>query len=232
MAALRSTRIGWGLFLTFAVLGFLLVLQFRTHQQVEADLASMSVDELSVLVATLSRESERLQAEVVDLRLELIGSQYARKTDAEMVDERRRSRDELELVTGAISAVGPGVRMVLTDTRGSLVGPYDMCEIINELRVAAARAIAVNGHRVDFNTGFSEGAAGILMSGRHISPPYDIVALGNPAELHSALLMPGGLAARLGSLPGVHVEVHRQEQLHVPSVDRTPLFQYATRVED
>ena len=57
--------------------------------------------------------------------------------------------------------------------------------LVNELWVAGAEAVAVNGERVVAQTGFTCAGSLILAGTKKLAPPYVIHALGDPEALRA-----------------------------------------------
>jgi uncharacterized protein YlxW (UPF0749 family) len=134
------------------------------------------------------------------------------------------------MMTGIEPAVGPGVIVRLVDAERVLL-PQDFVALVNELRAAGAEAVAVNDVRVDARAGFT-GQDGVIRLGDAVlSREFEVVAIGDPANLEQSLTLPGGLKSTLSTFPGVSVTVERSERLHVPAA-REPVFEIGEPVEE
>ena len=220
-----------GLFLCFALLGFLLVAQIRGHESVEADLESQSMDDLTNLVGTLNQENDKLQAEIVDLRLRLLSAQLADKNDASRIAEQQETLVQLQLVTGLVGGSGRGVRIELHDPMGEL-DAFDLNQLVNELKSAGAEAVVVDGVRVQVRSSFAGSANHLTLSGTVLETPVVIEAVGNQSDLVSSLTMAGGVVPSLEARPGVAVRIDKRSEIVVPADAHEWRFVYASKATE
>lgn len=227
---LAPRTMAW-LFVTFAVLGFLLAIQARVQESRNRDLQAQSIDELTTLVGTLSRENERLQTEVRQLERVLVDARYAGEDDASRMIEQRRNLTALKLATGSIAGFGPGMRVEIDDPDGELEA-YDLGQLVNELKSAGAEALVLNGRRLDFRAAFRDDPSGIALGRQLLERPYVLEAVGNPVDLESSLVMAGGVAPTLQGRPGVTVQLEQRERVDAPGNRNQTVFVYAVRGRD
>ena len=67
-----------------------------------------------------------------------------------------------------------------------LVGSRDIRTVVEELWLAGAEAIAINGERVTPTTAIIDIGASLLVNSAYLAPPYQVTALG-PADLYQRL---------------------------------------------
>jgi uncharacterized protein YlxW (UPF0749 family) len=147
---------------------------------------------------------------------------------AGQVDETRRRRltedaagqqllgqlDALSLASSAISVVGPGVTVTVTDpgagrdltdvSKQRLPGSRqvildrDLQLTVNSLWASGAEAVAVGGIRIGPNVTIRQAGGAILVDNHPISSPYTILAVGPPNTMRESFeRSPGLLRLRL-----------------------------------
>jgi uncharacterized protein YlxW (UPF0749 family) len=171
------------------VLGFLVAAQIAA----EGPRIRYSTEERAPLIETALRfqsQQEALKAEILALR--------QRVTELEAVDpdaaaSLRRLYADLEaarLSAGLIAVRGPGLAFRLEDgTTGSidaLASARDVRILVEELWLAGAEAIAVNGERVVGSTAIIDIGGSILVNSAYLAPAYTIAAIG-PPDLYERL---------------------------------------------
>ncbi|GAB6898167.1 DUF881 domain-containing protein [Kineosporia succinea] len=212
----RLTKVQLLAAVLLGALGFGLVVQAR--QTGDGDLSSLSQSELVRVLDDVSRQSERLDAEARDL--EETQNELRSGTDRAAAAEKatRERLDVLGILAGTDPAQGPGITIRIEDPQ-ALVDSATLLDTVQELRDAGAEAIQFGQVRVVASTSFTDPstAGGIVADGVEQSPPYRIVAIGDPATMESALNIPGGVLETLHQV-GASGTVQRRQDLTVSAV--------------
>jgi uncharacterized protein YlxW (UPF0749 family) len=170
------------------VLGFLIAAQIAA----EGPRVRYSTEERSPLIETslnLQTQQEGFKAQILDLRRR-IGELEA--ADPGAADSLRRLYAQLEnarLAAGLIPVSGPGVAFRLEDGGNgvdSLATARDVRTLIEELWLAGAEGISVNGERVVGATAVIDIGGSILVNSAYLAAPYTITAVG-PPELYQRM---------------------------------------------
>ena len=116
----------------------------------------------------------------------------------------RQLNDRLQqarIAAGLIPLTGTGIVIQLEDSEqpvppdGSasdyLVGSRDIRVVVEELWVAGAEAIAVNGERITPTSAIIDVGTSLLVNSAYLTPPYQITALG-PPDLYDRLSASAG----------------------------------------
>ncbi|MDD2569159.1 MAG: DUF881 domain-containing protein, partial [Clostridia bacterium] len=119
----------------------------------------------------------------------------------------------------------------ITITADSPLMNVDLVDIINELRVTGAEAIAVNDVRITSYTSIGEGVdannnAIITINGSRLLTPVVIKAIGKPATLQEGLTFPGGIIDNLNTLYNIYPTIKQSEKLTIPAanVNTDPIY--------
>jgi uncharacterized protein YlxW (UPF0749 family) len=172
-------------------LGFLIAAQLRT----EAPRVRYASQERVPLVETardLQSRQDALKQRLLDLRAQIQDVESQGKGSAALVqdlDERLR----LARVAGGLTALqGSGLVLQLGDSSSSvppgtsptdyLVSARDIRTVVEELWLAGAEAVAVNGERVTATSAIIDIGGSILVNAAYLAPPYQVSAIG-PADL-------------------------------------------------
>ena len=109
----------------------------------------------------------------------------------------------LEVVTGASPVIGPALVVHLSDapsdgnngadsgprtgnSTGGRVTDRDLQTIVNEVWASGAEAVAVNGQRLTALSAIRSAGDAILVDFRPLSPPYDIVGVGDASAMRTS----------------------------------------------
>ncbi|MGH2467279.1 MAG: DUF881 domain-containing protein [Candidatus Limnocylindrales bacterium] len=199
------------------VLGLLLVVQFRA-QNAAGGLAGLSTQDLTTLVASLNDRNAQLRTQTAQLQAQLAQMQEQQRTGQSNVGDLEAELARIRLWTGLDPAVGAGVGLIISGQ----VAPDAVDDVLNELRLAGAEAMAVEGIRVASGSVVGGVSGRLTLEGRTLPSPLHIVALGDPANLAAILSRPGGVIGRIQvAQPDVGVVVSQSPSgLAVPATGR------------
>ena len=100
------------------------------------------------------------------------------------------------MAAGLVAMTGPGLVIQLTDSsaavpqgsdgRDYLVSGQDVLAVVEELWLAGAEGVAVNGERVTAATAIIDIGGSVLVNSAYLAPPYQVSAIG-PADMFDRL---------------------------------------------
>lgn len=215
--------------LAAGVVGFLLVGQLQGERPDAPTLEAESEGDLARILADLNAESDALQSEIADLKVQLGDLRRFSEDEtaaAAAADEQLRN---LQVLAGTTPVTGSGVVVSIADPNRLLT--YDtMIDIVQELRDAGAEAVAVNDRRIGVATAFAERDGSITVDGQVLTAPFRVTAIGQPATLEGGLKIPGGAVDAVSAVKGVRVTVDKQAKVDLPALARPPVFDVAEPV--
>lgn len=190
------------------LLGILVVVQLRGQAGGSA-LATKSPQDLTILVANLNTENDRLRSEVTSLQNQLDELRADRANGATSVGQLESDLGRIRAWTGLDPIAGKGVEI-------SVSGEIDAAavdDLLNELRNAGAEAIAIENIRLIARTTVSGVPGSLDVDGFLLRDPFTIRAIGKPETLVGSLTRVGGIVAQLSATnPGATVEVQPIDQ--------------------
>jgi uncharacterized protein YlxW (UPF0749 family) len=220
------------------VLGFLVAAQIAG----EGPRIRYSTEERAPLIEAalaLQSQQEALKAQIVALR-DRIGQLEAQDPDA--ASSLRRLYADLEsarFAAGLVAATGHGVAFRLEDGPpdagiDALVSARDVRTLVEELWLAGAQAIAVNGERVVASSAVIDIGGSLLVNSAYLAPPYTISAIG-PPDLYDRLRSAVGFVQfvqRRIEPSGIRLSVAELDAIDIPAFAGTVTLRYAKPVED
>ncbi len=218
------------------LLGIAIVTQVRQNDSGDSLEAARPAD-LLVLLDSLQQREAALNTEVADLQQTLAALQASGGSDQAAIENARARLAALSILIGTVPATGPGVTLTITDAAAG-VAPETLLDVINELRNAGAEAMEISGGagdprpvvRVGVDT-WVMGAPGALdIDGQTISPPYTVVAIGDPPTLAAAMNIPGGAMDSVERVGGTMV-VQQSDRVDVTALRQPKARQYAQPVK-
>ncbi|MBI2243250.1 MAG: DUF881 domain-containing protein [Nocardioides sp.] len=143
------------------------------------------------LIANIDRgraDLAAVQERIVDLR-ELDVSLQDNLDDVTAAAQGAQARvQRLGAVTGFGAVTGPGVRVTVDDGDHFTVRDRDLRPLVDGLWNAGAEAISINGQRLTARTPIRNSGAAIHVNFRPLSPPYVVLAIGDPRTLQADLM--------------------------------------------
>jgi uncharacterized protein YlxW (UPF0749 family) len=189
--------------------------------------------DLLVLLDSLRQREATLNSEVTDLQNTLNRLQASGNTDQAAIENAQARLAALSILVGSVGATGPGVTVKIEDP-GPGVAPEAMLDVINELRAAGAEALEINdGHqsvRVGVDTWVVGVPGSLTIDGKPLSPPYSVLAIGDPPTLAAAMNIPGGAQDSVKRLGG-RMSVQQADRVEVTTLRQPKPHQYAQPVK-
>jgi uncharacterized protein YlxW (UPF0749 family) len=199
-------------------LGFLVVVQFRT-QATAGGLADLSAGDLTTLIANLTTGNQQLATEEATLRTRLNDLQASGTQHARIVASIRDELSRLRRWAGFDPVRGRGVRITVDGP----IGAHGLNDLINELRLAGAEAIAIEDVRITEADVVADLPDGLGVENRSLDAPITVWAIGNPQVLTASLTRVGGIIGRIQvSQPEVTIAVAPQDVVDLPATNRAP----------
>ncbi|TKJ33109.1 DUF881 domain-containing protein [Blastococcus sp. CCUG 61487] len=217
---LPATLIG----LLTLLLGFAFTVQVRTVDDDQV-LAGAREEDLVRILDEIGAQNTRLREQIADERAALRQLTSSDSQSAEALEEARSRATSLAILNGTAAAQGPGLRMVIRDP-GDQLRVSDLLDVIQELRGAGAETMQIDGVRVGLTTAVTGTPGALLVDGRPITAPYEVLVLGSPQNMETALNIPGGVVQHVGGRGG-SVEVEQVPDLLVDALRPLPEAQYA-----
>lgn len=181
----------------------------------------------------------RIQEERADVGELAVRIGELRAENAEAADRLRQLREEeaeldqrldrLGVATGYLAVRGPGLRITVDDPPDAdethMVRDDDLAILVDGLWAAGAEAIAINGHRLTVLSSIQNSGQAIHVNARPLSPPYEVLAIGNPDTLQARLLSTthGSVFFGLARYLGFGFEMEEDGSLELPAARTRPL---------
>jgi uncharacterized protein YlxW (UPF0749 family) len=240
LRSLPSWQVTLGLALL--ALGFLIAAQLRA----EGPRVRYTTQERSPLVETalaLQQDQDALKARILDLNARIRALQLEGEGSAQQVRDLNADLEEARIAAGLIALEGSGIVLQLSDSTvtlpaGSNQGDYvvtgrDIRVVVEELWLAGAEAISINGERLTASSAILDIGGSILVNSAYLAPPYQIAAIG-PADLFERLSESTGwvdfVRARSEAF-GIGVAVAEPERVTVPAYAGSVNLRFSHAVE-
>ncbi|MDQ6795802.1 MAG: DUF881 domain-containing protein [Chloroflexota bacterium] len=226
LRAIPSWQITLGLALL--ALGFLIAAQLAS----EGPRIRYTSQERSPLVETvngLQAQQEVLKDRILALRAQIQTAEQLGQGSAALVRQLNDDLQKARIAAGLVPLAGTGVVFQLEDSTqptspGANEGDYrvtsqDIRTVVEELWLAGAEAISVNGERMTTSTAVTDIGGSILVNSAFLVPPYQISAIG-PRDLYERVASSQGfrefVRARAETY-GIGLSFFEPQQVDVPA---------------
>ncbi len=219
-------------------LGFLIAAQLAS----EGPRVRYTTQERTPLLETatgLQAQQDQLKERLLELRTEIGKIEGAGEGSAALVRGLNDDLEQARVAAGLIPLTGTGIVLQLEDSDQAaagdaseddyLVGAHDLRTVIEELWIAGAEAIAVNGERITPTTSLIDIGTSVLVNAAYLAPPYQVTAVG-PDDLYERLASAPGfvdfLRARAEAY-GIRVSFAEPAAVDVPAYAGTVSLRYS-----
>jgi uncharacterized protein YlxW (UPF0749 family) len=211
------------------LLGVAIVTQARQTESGDS-LETARPADLLVLLDSLQQREAALNTEVADLQRTLESLRSSGSDDQAAIENARDRLAALSILIGTVAATGPGVTIVVDDTAPG-VSPETMLDVVNELRAAGAEAMQISSAgqppvRLGVDTWVVGSPGALVVDGTTLSPPYSVLAIGDPATLSAAMNIPGGAVDSVERVGGT-MSVQQADVVNVTALRQPKPRQYA-----
>jgi len=212
------------LILVFIIFGIVIAVQFKSTLYSKRITASnrFSVDTLKEQLTKEKAEVSELKVAIDEnlaMRNELIREYLDQQND----DLAKSEWEMIKLNTGLVGVKGPGITIRLDDAPARqpetplswlIIHDMDIKVILNELKIAGAQAIAINGERVVPMSEQVCAGPTILINGNRHPVPYLIEVIGDPDILYESITTSSRIAEMTEFK--IRVDVKKMKEIKLP----------------
>ena len=225
--------------LTTFILVMVMFTQFKTVQETDiTGIETMREAELRTELATWKSKYEEVvtKTEEVEEKIEEYNEQI--ESNNNLTELLAEEVEESEVYAGYTDVEGEGIIITLEDNDSAQIEASDLITLVNELKVAGAEAISINGGRivsttdiVDINYKYifintNSTESGVL----RISSPYVVKAIGDQKYLESAITVKYGYIDSMEANEKT-VSYTLSDSVMVEKYNGDLSYEYATDVE-
>lgn len=208
-----------------ALLGYAAVTQVR-FTTVDDTYASLREQDLIDVLNGLAAQTQRAEAEIARLERTRDDLQSDTGQREAAITQAEQQAATLSIMAGLVPVTGPGIRITITETEGS-VDVDTMVDLVQELRTAGAEAIQINEEvRLVAQSSFEDAVGGISVDGTIVRSPYVFDVIGEPGTLHGAVDFPKGPRDQFED-GGATVEVEELASIDIEAVVEPRKPEYA-----
>ena len=179
----------------------------------------------------LESEINNKKVEISNLKKRKEEYEKSLKAYKEVIKNKNKSIEELmneeldylKVISGYSSIVGSGVVITIKDSERELssgetpndllVHDIDILRILNDLKKAGSKGIAINGERVLPTSEIKCSGATITVNKTTYGQPFIIEAIGDTESLMASINAPQSYASLLRSVYGIYINIEENEEI-------------------
>lgn len=239
---MMKSYFGKGILLGISLLiGFILAIQVKNLDEDYHFISVKTISDLNMAIRQEKAEIEQLKSRIELQENRLREYQSAIETDGSIDEIIIQDIKLMRIRSGYYDLEGPGVMVVLKDSERELyegenpnnviVHDEDVLKIINDLKIAGAEALSINGQRYLNTSEIQCTGPTITINQMTYAQPFVIKAIGNPDTLNAAIKAPGTYASEIKEVFGLQVESHVSERIRIPKYQGNNRLRYVKTEE-
>lgn len=224
--------------LALLVLGFLIAAQLQSDGP-RAQYASDARGPLVTTAVGLQSQQDALKAQILDLRAQIANLETKGQGSVAAATDLGQRLQDARLAAGLIGLKGPGLVLQLRDSGQTilpgdnptdyLVSAADVRTLVEQLWLAGAEGVAVNGERITTGTAILDIGGTVLVNSAYLAAPYQVSAIGPPDlldRLSASVAFKAFVRSRAEAF-GIQVGFAEPTEVDLPAYAGTITLRYA-----
>ena len=167
-----------------------------TSSQFERDL------ELRTEIIKQEEKNQQLQKELYRKQKQVLNMEKELSNEARLYSKLAKDAEKFRMHLGKVKVKGKGVQVTLADANYNpnetnvnnyMVHEHHVLQVVNELYISGASAIAVNGQRLSHDSYILCNGPVIEIDGHQHPAPFVVTAIGDVKTMSSSLNLKGGV---------------------------------------
>lgn len=204
-------------------LGIIMMIQIKSFNPANTFVTLKSIKEMEAQLEVDRVEAENLTRLIKEKKFEISKYENAIEDTGTASDIIEDELGKKKAEVGLMDLRGPGIKVVLKDSEREVkegqnpndvvIHDQDVLTVLNDLKVAGAEAIAINGERIISSSEIKCAGPTITINGRTYGTPFIITAIGDPKTLEASIVSTDSYANLIKQLYGIGVEVKVQQNI-------------------
>ena len=190
-----KNRLVFSIIIGFTALIFTMVMftQFKTVEQTDISaIETMREAELRAELSVAKEKNKEIETKLEEVNIKIQEYENKIQSNEDATNLLIKEVSEAETYLGYTDVEGEGIIITLSDNDYKSIESFDIITLINELKIAGAEAIEINGQRIIAYSEIVDVNGKILINTTRISGPFIVKAIGDRKYLESAITIKGG----------------------------------------
>lgn len=181
------------------VMIYVMLIQFNIVKENNnnKDVELMRETELKEMLANYKEKYEETEKEIIDVQAKIEEYKQDEKSEEDAVRLLEEEVKKSNMLLGNTDVTGEGIIIRMENNindrqESKIIMAADLISLVNELKIAGAEAISINGERIVSKSDIFDIGNFVCINGQRTTSPYEIRAIGDKKYLQSALSIKGG----------------------------------------
>ena len=229
------------LFILAAIIGFITAVQLKSNITYQGIITIPKLLDLQNEIHNVEVENKQLKDSIRKDAMRLAEYKASVENTGSAFGIMQNELEKAMNYSNYNRVQGPGIIMTMNDSQQEiaegediawyLIHDIDILEIVNELKMAGAEAISINGERVTPTTSIRCGGPTINIDGKRHTVPFVIKAIGDPKTLEASALAPDSYIELYMEYTGIQVEIQKVEKLIIDGYEGKNKIRYQRKTE-
>ncbi len=235
MMSKRKFKINSILLMSF-LLGIIIVVQLKSVNGAFGFVTLKSISEISDQITVEKNEIENLEILINQKNNKLDLYNVELEENGSIAPVLWEEKSKAMMYSHTVAVIGEGVIVTLKDSERELkekenpnniiVHDADVLHIVNDLKIAGAESIAINGQRLTSLSEMKCSGPTITINNKTYGQPFEIYAVGPSEELEKAITDKDTYGYILKNLYSLGVSVYKKQQIYIPPYQTDLEFEY------
>lgn len=200
------------------ILVAVMFIQLKTISRTDITaIENMQEAELRDEITSLKTKNEEIIAKLEETNQKILKYKEGITNNQNASELLTRELNQAAGLVGIRDISGSGVIITIKDTEKEKVKAWDLIELLNELKMSGAEAIAVNDERIVYDSYIADLSKGFITvnNANRMVSPYIIKVIGNPTYLESGLSKKQYGYIDTKKTSGLDVTLERQDNIYI-----------------
>lgn len=211
---------------------YVILIQFNIVEEYDGEeIELMRETELKETLATYKERYEETANEINSTVNRIQEYKADEKSEEDALALLEEEVEQANMLLGKTDVEGEGVIITMENTSNNSEGEVmtvntaDLINLMNELKLAGAEAISINGERIVSNSDIFGVGNFIYINGQRTTAPYEIKVIGDRKYLESALNIKGGYID-VYTLNGYNIKMEPRDDIIIGKYEGEMTLEY------
>ncbi|MFY9214746.1 MAG: DUF881 domain-containing protein [Tissierellaceae bacterium] len=219
------------------IIGITIAIQLKANVEAYVPATIQSIQDTLKEIDIVKSEINELNKIIEEREEELKTLEQIAEGDENIIEVLNSEKQKIMINSGYTKLEGPGISIKMYDNPDSevvgfdidddIIHDLDILNILNDLRIAGAEAISINGQRVMSTSEIKCHGPILRINDKSVGTPFIIEAIGDPQLLMASVNAPNTYGQILKNVYYIGFEPKIEDKVTIPAYDGDFTFTYA-----